>query len=446
MIWLRIAVRNLLQAGRRTAFLGTALLLVTFLLVMLLSLAGGVADTMIKTASAISAGHVNIGGFYKMSQGESAALVTDVAKLREIARTSTPGFVSMVDRARGWGKLISDSGSQQMGVNGIDFDEEKDLVKMLVLAPEREYVEGGGDRVVGDLSKMKQPGHAIIFASQAKNLAVGPGDPLTIRSETMRGQSNTAEVTVAAVVRDMGMLSSWSAFVDKQTIRDLYQLKPDTTGVVQIYIQDPDQSALAMVELQKGLEAAGYKVMEHESNPFWMKLFSVGGEDWTGQKLDLTTWSDEVSFLLWVLTAIRGISFFLITILTVIIAVGIMNTMWIAVRERTREVGTLRAIGMGRPRVLLMFLLEALILGFVATSLGGLLGAAAATAIDAARVQVPSDAMIMILMSDTLHLVPTAAQVVGSVVAFTLVTGASALWPAARAARITPVTAIQSVE
>ncbi len=445
MVWLQIAVRNLLQAGRRTAFLGTALLLVTFLLVMLLSLAQGVADTMIKTATAISAGHVNIGGFYKMSQDESAALVVDVAKLREIAK-KTPGFVSMVDRARGWGKLISESGSIQVGVNGIDFDEEQDLVRMLVLAPEREYKEGGGDKVLGDLSKLKVKGGAVIFAGQAKKLGVGPGDPLTIRSETMRGQSNTAEVTVVAVARDMGMLSSWAAFVDKATIRDLYQLKPDTTGVVQIYIEDADQSAAAMIDLQKNLQASGYKVMEHESNPFWMKLQNVGGEDWVGQKLDLTTWSDEVSFLLWVLTAIRAISFFLISILTVIIAVGIMNTMWIAVRERTREVGTLRAIGMGRNRVLGMFLLEALILGFFATTAGALLGALTASLIDAAKVTVPSDAMVMILMSDTLHLVATPAQVVGSIVAFTLVTALSALWPSFRAARITPITAIQSVE
>ena len=41
-------------------------------------------------------------------------------------------------------------------------------------------------------------------------------------------------------------------------------------------------------------------------------------------------------------------------------SIGIMNTMWIAIRERTREIGTLRAIGMQRRAVLWMFLLEAL--------------------------------------------------------------------------------------
>ena len=40
-----------------------------------------------------------------------------------------------------------------------------------------------------------------------------------------------------------------------------------------------------------------------------------------------------------------------------------MNVLWIAIRERTREIGTLRAIGMQRRRVLVMFLDEAFLLG-----------------------------------------------------------------------------------
>ena len=57
----------------------------------------------------------------------------------------------------------------------------------------------------------------------------------------------------------------------------------------------------------------------------------------------------------------------LIVILIAIIIIGIMNTMWIAIRERTREIGTLRAIGMHRREVLWMFLLESLMLGLFAT-------------------------------------------------------------------------------
>ena len=65
----------------------------------------------------------------------------------------------------------------------------------------------------------------------------------------------------------------------------------------------------------------------------------------------------------WTLQALQGLTCVLIVILIAIVVIGIMNTMWIAIRERTREIGTLRAIGMHRRGVLWMFLLESLMLG-----------------------------------------------------------------------------------
>ena len=93
--------------------------------------------------------------------------------------------------------------------------------------------------------------------------------------------------------------------------------------------------------------------MDPDPRAFWMKFEKVNREDWTGQKLDVTTWEDEMSFIPWTITAITWLSCMLIVILLVVIVVGIMNTMWIAIRERTREIGTLRAIGMQRGTVLL---------------------------------------------------------------------------------------------
>ena len=119
-----------------------------------------------------------------------------------------------------------------------------------------------------------------------------------------------------------------------------------------------------------------------------------------------------------------------------------MNTMWIAVRERTPEIGTMRAIGMRRRRVLALFLIEASVLGLVATGAGALVGAAIALAIDAAKIQVPYEAMRFILMSDVLHLAVQPAQLLLAVLAFTGITALAALWPAIRAARLSPVTAI----
>jgi putative ABC transport system permease protein len=156
-------------------------------------------------------------------------------------------------------------------------------------------------------------------------------------------------------------------------------------------------------------------------------------------------WRDEVAFLGWILTAVDSISLFLINILVVIIVVGIMNSMWISVRERTREVGTLRAIGMTRDRVLLMFMLEALLLGMIASAIGSIAGAALAIAIENAKVPIPDEGLRTLLMSDTLHFVVKPGHIFTAVIAFTVVTAISALWPASRAAKLAPVTAIYTV-
>ena len=55
---------------------------------------------------------------------------------------------------------------------------------------------------------------------------------------------------------------------------------------------------------------------------------------------------------------------------------GIINTMLMAVLERTREIGMLRSIGMHKSKVFTMILLETLFLGMIGGPVGCLLGLA----------------------------------------------------------------------
>lgn len=449
MIILQIAKNNLLASRRRTLFLGTALFGVTFLFVLLLALTAGVTDNLIKGATAVSSGHVNIGGYYKSSPSDSQPLITNVEMLKAEARAALPDAVTVVDRMRGWGKVISERGSAQTGVTGLEFDEEQALFSLLTLAPAKDFMENPANPELtkGNFADLKKPDTIVLFASQAKSLKVDVGDQVTIRTETLKGQSNTADVTVVAIARDLGLLSGFAAFVPKSTVRDLYQFKPDVSGVVQIYLKDIDRSTAAMNELRAHLSAKGLAIIEHDAQPFFIKLLqTVPGEDWTGAKLDVTTWEDEASFLVQIIVALKATSFALVLLLAVVIVVGITNTMTIAVRERTREIGTLRAIGMNRGSVLGLFLLEAGILGVAATGLGAIVGAVVAVAINAAGIRVEADAMRIVLLSDTLHLVPRLQDGALAVLLLSLVSTAAAFFPSLRAARITPVTAMQSAE
>lgn len=444
-----IAFRNLIQAWRRTAFLGSALSLVTLLLIMLMALSQGISENVVSAATILSTGHINVAGFYKTRPSDVAPLVTDAAKLRAVVERTAPGVDYIVSRHRGFARVVSPTRSLQSLLAGVDIAEEPQLLRVLQLAPESEYKEGGSPDVIrGDLAKLGDANSIVLFATQAKTLEVGVGDQLTLRTQALQGgAANTVDVTIVAVTRDIGLLSNFSAFVPRQVVLDLYQLKPDTTGAIQIYLKDIDSAPAAMATLRDGLEQEGYQLLEYQKDtPYFAKFETVGGEDWVGQRLDLTLWQDEVSFLQYILTALDTVSVSLVTILVVIIAIGIMNAMWISVRKRTQEIGTVRAIGMRRSGVLAMFMAEALLLGLLSTTLGAILGLLVSWGINAAHIRVPVDAMRAILLSDTFYLAVSAERLVGAVLGLTLFTVISALWPSIRASQLQPVEAIHSAE
>jgi ABC-type lipoprotein release transport system permease subunit len=299
--------------------------------------------------------------------------------------------------------------------------------------------------VDGNLDELRKPGTILIFQDQAKRLGVKPGDTITLSAPTTRGASNTADVRIAAVARNIGLLSAFNAFIPAETLRHLYQLKAGTTGAVQIYLKDPDDSAKVAARLRAALRDAGYRVMDPDPQPYWQKLmFKVNAEDWTGQKLDVTTWEDEMSFLSWIITAVTWLGNVLVTVLMVIVAVGIVNTLAIAIRERIREIGTLRAIGMQRSQVLRLTLLEAFLLGLAGALVGAMLGAAGAAALNAARIELP-ETMQYFLLQRNLHLAVHPGQVAVYVAFVTGLTTAAAIWPSAYAARLRPVTAMHHI-
>jgi ABC-type lipoprotein release transport system permease subunit len=426
----RIAILNLVEHRRRTAFLAAAVTVVTMLLVLLTALSTGVRQTLIHSATTLSTGHLNIGGFYKVTASQAGPIVTEYEKVLDIARKTLPEMDSAVMRGRGWAKVVADGGSLQAAINGIDIKSEPAF-------------KGALDIVSGNIDELAKPNTMLIFEAQAKKMELKVGDAVTISSQTTRGVANTIDCRVVAIARDIGLLSQWNTFISNDSLRALYQLRPDVTGAVQILVKPRyvDNLAPLAARLRAALEKAGYRVMEPDSRPFWMKFQSVSREEWTGQKYDVTTWEDELQFLMWTLQALKGISFVLIMILIAIMVTGIMNTLWIAIRERTREIGALRAIGMQRTAVARLFLLEASCLGFLGGGLGVILGTLVASLVNSAHVKVPKAAQIF-LMADTLQLSVQPGSVVFALVLITLVSGAAALYPSLRAARLRPVDAM----
>ncbi|NUN14756.1 MAG: ABC transporter permease [Myxococcales bacterium] len=440
-----IATQNLLQHKRRNLLLGIAIALVTAMLITLLGLSAGIETTMLRSATTLSSGHINVAGFYKVTSGSAAPLVTGHKELERLVRENTPHLDYTISRMRGWGKVISDTTSFQAGINGVDIDTERGLKNVLRLAPQKDYKPGGTEEIRGNLDNLREPNTVMLFVEQAKRLEVDVGDQLTISAPTPRGVSNTLSVSVVAIAKDVGFMSGWGIFVPNQTVRDIYQLTEDTTGAIMVYLDDIAKLEEVENHLRQLVAKAGHRLMEKDSNPFWMKFERVGNEDWIGQKIDITNWEDEISFMSWTIQSFDALTGILVMILMILVAVGIMNTLWIAIRERTREIGTMRAIGAQKGMISKMFLLEAAVLGFASTAIGALAAVLIAYSINTSGVVIPSEAFQLFTMSETLHVLVRPQTVVFSVGLLTMFTTLSALYPAYRAAKLKPITAIHHV-
>jgi putative ABC transport system permease protein len=446
MMIANIAFRNLLQAKRRTFLMSVAIAIVAALFLLLRAASYSVGERLVSSATTLSAGHVNISGFIKPRQKYAAPLISDRDHIRQLVSKAVPEAVTVIDRHRGWGRAISRASSINTAINGINAKEEGRFFKNLTLAKEKEYRKDGSDRVYGNLEDLNKPKTVLIFASQAKRLDLQIGDTMTVVTESAGRPANTVDLQVVAIASDFGFLSSWSIFTQREVVLDLYQLSSGTTGAVMLYLSSIEDAGPVMERLRKVLSHEGLDVMDHDPRPFFQKLDKVYGEDWLGEKIDLTIWSDEISYVLWIKRVLDFVSYIIISILAAIIIGGIVNSMWMSVRERTKEIGTMRAIGAQRGFIMQLFVIEGLFLGLFASALGVLGSALAIVIINSLEIPIMNDGIRMFLMADTLHLRLTLMQMLTTLLLFACMTALAALIPAIKAARLRPVVALMNVK
>ncbi len=114
--------------------------------------------------------------------------------------------------------------------------------------------------------------------------------------------------------------------------------------------------------------------------------------------------------------------------------IGVMNTMYMSVVERTREIGIMKAVGATPNQIMLVFLFEAAFLGLVGGVIGTILGSFAALAVEAA-------ARASGYLSFSAALTP---QLIAFSLLFSMAVGViSGALPARMAAKLNPVEALR---
>jgi putative ABC transport system permease protein len=161
-----------------------------------------------------------------------------------------------------------------------------------------------------------------------------------------------------------------------------------------------------------------------------------------GPDFEVSRWDEIVPFIKDLLENIDTIFDFISAVFLLVIMLGIVNSMFMNVLERVREIGTMMALGIRRGYILSLFVLEGAFIG----ALGALTGLAIGVVIVsiAARIGIPINAPGSTLKF-MLHPFLTQAFLVKAFLFTSLGSAVVSLWPAYRASRMRPVEALASV-
>lgn len=190
-----------------------------------------------------------------------------------------------------------------------------------------------------------------------------------------------------------------------------------------------DEFSLITAEVDRGFQPSDVAARVEEKIRQDRKQ-KKGNEDFTVQTSEelFTSFTTILGIVQAVIVGIAAISL-------LVGSIGVMNTMYTAVLERTREIGIMKAVGAKNRDVLLLFLVESGLYGLV----GGIVGIAFGLGLGKAVEIVAGSA----LGSDLLKASMSPALIFGAL-AFSFILGCvSGVAPARQAARMNPVQALR---
>ena len=407
-LYAKLAVRNVFRNRRRTlitlAAMGFGAAAIIVFGGFVHSIYFGVRESTIRS----QVGHIQI---YRKGYSEKGNLapydylIADYPALRE-ALQRLP-HVRTVTARLGFSGLVSTGDTTTAFVGaGVVPEGEMNLSALAVI-------------VDGNELASRDPRGVTLGVGLARAFGVKPGDDLALLTTTKAGAINALAVKVRGVWE-----SGEKAYDDRFLrvgLREAQRVLDLESGEV--------QSIVLLLDATDNTAAVRARIEQ---------LIRERGLD-----LEIRTW-DDLALRYHQVRELFGRIFAVLTlIVSVMVVFGITNTMTMAIFERTREIGTVMALGTRRRGVVAMFVLEGFVLGVLGALAGLALGVVLAKAISAIGIQLPPPPGSTRGFTVQIFVVPAvlaqAAQL--SIVAATL----ASLYPAWRAARVNVVEALRHV-
>ncbi len=401
-----IAWRNLWRNHRRSLIMLTAIAIGLWGMIWMTALMRGMVDQMIDSAINTLSGHVQIHaeGFL-----DDPSIERTIPPVRD-----NPALQSLLDSARvtHWSERIRvpaviRSERDVLGVTlvGIDPQQENDLSFIADSVTEGEYLAGVDDQ------------HVLVGRKLLERLETKSGRRIVLMSQDPDNNIAERGFRIGGIFdTDLQATETSYVFAGIETVRAMLGMGD---GVSEISLLGPDY---------RNLDALAADVR------------AAAGE------ADTKTWLELDPYMATMLGVMDGVILIWFSIIFVALSFGLVNTLLMAVFERTREIGLLQALGMPPANILIMVLVESLIMLLIGLLAGNLLSWLTILPIqDGIDISGLAAGLEWAGMSSTLLPAVKSSDVLLAN-AIVLVLGiAASLFPAWRASRKVPVEAITRI-
>jgi len=335
----KIALRNIFRNKRRTALTGLSIAAAVMIAVYIWSFVSGILDNMFDNTIRLTNGHVRILNTDYVKREKMLPLeanIQDYKALEKVAKEN-PNVTLTAGRIK-FGVLMEYKGKNKPVLGtGIVPETESKISNLDQKMVEGRMIKAGREEM-------------NIGENLAKELGLKLGDTLTVVTQTAYGSVTAMNLKI------VGIFSFGVPSIDKTTFYiplDRAQQLLDLDGAVTeifILIKDMDKAP----EISKEIQAS-------------LSQIYPGG---------YTTGAWQDSGVLWIYMVLAKRVYATVYFLILFLAsFTILNTMFMSVLERTKEIGTMKSLGMRNRQVMGIILIEALLIGAIASFVGAIWGA-----------------------------------------------------------------------
>jgi putative ABC transport system permease protein len=446
-----LALRNLTRNKRRNAILAVAIAFGFFVVTAIDGLTAGMVGNLENQITQLVGGNVIAQGLEWLNPDTPGGKVKLVNIVRD--RDYVKNIVDELDIKYDYYSCFTQSGGT------VIFNGKKSSIQLYgrdltekMLRDSFQFTSGGVDENV--------PNGLIISDKIADSLNLQVGDEIIYSTYTVYGQNTFADMTITGIIKSNSFMNSMQAYADIEDVNSIVEMPEGGYSMFSIYLRDKNQQTKAAMAIENRIRQDSEKNPEINvtSRLEAMKKYptNVGKgiekqidpkkpeNEWKGVKYGVETLYDEIPQIKTVLNIVHLVTTVILIVILLIVMVGVSNTYRMVLYERIREIGTMRAIGMGGKDTRHVFTNEAVILCIIG-ALAGLIFAVIVMAI-VHCIYIDNEALSFFLQKGHFTFRLSPVSIIIQYVILIVLTSLAVLSSARQAARMSPAEALRTVK